>query len=84
MMEVLKKDEFKYGQWDVTIEVKEGFDDDKYCSLWLVGTWNSTQGIMCDYYRECVAYDYPEMLPAGLKKKIYHRCKKLLKPYYVG
>ena len=82
MMEVLKTDEFKYGQWDVTIDVKEGFDD-KYCSIWCVGSWLSTPGIMYDYYHKYAAYDYPEMLPAGLKKKIYHRCKKLLKPYYV-
>lgn len=82
MMEVLKTDEFKYGQWDVTIDVKEGFGD-KYCSIWCVGSWLSTPGIMYDYYRECVAYDSPEMLPVGLKKKIHARCRKLLKPYYV-
>lgn len=84
-MAALKTVEFKYGQWDVTIEVKEGFDkiDPAFCSVDCTGNWNSTQGIMYDYYRECVAYNEPEMLPVGLKKKIHARCRKLLKPYYI-
>ena len=80
---IVDKREFKYGQWVVTIELKEDFDkvNDYYCTVDCTGNWRATQGILYDYNRPCVAFNEPELLPTGLKSRIHHYCRKLISDY---
>ena len=80
---------FNYGQWLVEITIKDysgyGLDSilaEPYCHVDCTGSWYSTSGIMYDYYRDCVAYDEPEILPKKLKEKIYNSCKSMLAQMY--
>ena len=79
------KGKFKYGQWVVTMERKnaglswvDGKPTEDYISIDVTGNWRATQGILYDKHRDCCAYDYPELLPNGLKKLIYQRAMQML------
>lgn len=76
---------FKYGQWNVSMERKnagnswvDGEPLEDHVSIDVVGNWRATQGMLYDKNRTCCAYDEPELLPAGLKKLIYKRAMNLL------
>ena len=80
------KKKFKYGQWIVTIERRnaglswvDGKPTEDYISIDVTGNWRATQGILYDKHRSCCAYDEPELLPVGLKKRIYNVAMKMLK-----
>lgn len=77
--------EFNYGQWTVTLKRKnaglswvDGKPLEDHISIDVVGNWRVTQGILYDKHRNCCAYDEPELLPKGLKKRIYETAMKML------
>lgn len=77
--------QFNYGQWTVTLKRKNAglswvdhTPTEDYISIDVVGNWRATQGMLYDKYRENCAYDEPELLPKGLKQRIYKVAKKML------
>lgn len=83
-------DTFNYGQWTVTIQLRDyehvifgsPASDTPYCSIDCTGTWVSEQGILYDFWRDCCAYNNPEILPKGLKERIFKRAHKLIAQCY--
>lgn len=76
---------FNYGQWFVTLKKGnagtswiDGSPLEDHVSIDVVGNWRATQGILYDRHRKNCAYDEPELLPKGLKKRIYEKAKKML------
>lgn len=77
--------QFKYGQWEVTLKRgnaglswvdRTPLED--HISINVVGNWRATQGMLYDKHRENCAYDEPELLPKGLKQRIYKVAKAML------
>lgn len=79
------KRHFKYGQWEVSLERKNAglswvdhTPTEDYISIDVVGNWRATQGMLYDKHRSNCAYDEPELLPKGLKQRIYKVAKAML------
>ena len=83
-----KTRQFNYGQWTITIELKEMYnqyrhEDEFYCSIDCTGNWYSTQGI---YYQNTklnyvASYD-DNIVPHNLKHKIDYSCSRLILSAY--
>lgn len=81
----MDKIEFKYGQWVVELQRKAsgiswvtGEVKSDYVTIDVTGKWVATDGILYNNTRPCCVYDRPEILPKGLKDRIYKKAMKLL------
>ena len=86
MGKIVTKRQFKYGQWTVTIELRDyedyyngkGLATDVYCVIDCTGNWIATQGILYDYWRDCCAFDNPYCLSPKLRRIILEKARKLI------
>lgn len=83
-----KTRQFNYGQWTITIELKEMYnqfrhEDEFYCSIDCTGNWYATQGMYYKRYddRYEVAYN-DNIVPPNLKHKIKYSCSRLILSAY--
>ena len=78
----MKKELLQYGQWDCMLKClfydSANKREDLIISITITGKWRGDNGIYY-YGRDCVGFDYPELLPKGLKDRLNRKAKAMLR-----